>query len=67
MDNLDQLKDIIDACLEDPRFAEGRKEVRAETWAFPSEGAVRTADYLMNKYNELTAEEAEKEAENVGV
>ena len=67
MDNLDQLKDIIDACLEDPRFAEGRKEVREETWAFPSEGAVRTADYLMNKYNELTAGEAEKETENVGV
>ena len=67
MDNLDELKDIIDSCLEDPRFAEGRKQVREETWAYMSEGAVRTADYLTNKLNELTGEKAEKEAEDVSI
>ena len=67
MDNLDELKDIIDSCLEDPRFAEGRKQVREETWAYMSEGAVRTADYLTNKLNELTGVEAEKEAEDVSI
>ena len=67
MDNLDQLKDLIDNCLEDPRFAEGRKEVRQETWAHFSEGAVRTADYLMQKYDELTGKETEKEADHVSI
>ena len=67
MDNLDNIKELIDSCLEDSRYAQGRKEVREETWAYMSEGAVRTADYLMDKYKQLTGEDAEKEAENVGV
>ncbi|MBQ9861296.1 MAG: CDP-glycerol glycerophosphotransferase family protein [Clostridia bacterium] len=54
MENLDNIKELIDACLEDPRYAQGRQEVRNETWAYPGEGAVRAADYLMAKYASLT-------------
>lgn len=54
MDNMETIKELIDSCLEDPRYAQGRKEVRSETWAYPGEGATRAADYLMAKYASLT-------------
>ncbi|HHW45398.1 MAG TPA: CDP-glycerol--glycerophosphate glycerophosphotransferase [Clostridiales bacterium] len=54
-DNLDSLKEMIDRCLNDPKYAEGRKQARSETWAYPGEGAARAADYLINKYQELSA------------
>lgn len=60
MDNMANIKELIDSCLEDQRYANGRKEVRGETWAYPSEGAVRAADYLMAKYEELTRTESER-------
>ena len=57
MDNLDNIKELIDSCLEDSQYAHGRKEVRNETWVYFSEGAVRSADYLMEKYAQLTQQE----------
>ncbi|MCR4877528.1 MAG: CDP-glycerol glycerophosphotransferase family protein [Clostridiales bacterium] len=51
-ENLPQLKTLIDRCLEDPCFQEGRNEARAETWQHPGEGARRTVDYLMEKLAE---------------
>ena len=60
MENLSNIKELIDSCLEDSRYASGRKEVREETWAYMSEGAVRSADYLMAKYEELTRTEDER-------
>lgn len=56
-ENTENLKELIDSCIEDPRYAEGRRSVKAEVWAYPGEGAVRTADYLMAKYEELTKAE----------
>lgn len=56
-ENMGNLKELIDQCIAEPRFAEGRRTVKAETWEHFGEGAVRTADYLINKYEELTAEE----------
>ena len=55
-ENMDNLKELIDSCLEDTRYAQGRKEVKAETWAWCGEGAKRTADYLLEKYQQLTGE-----------
>ncbi len=52
-DNMNDLKSLIDACIEDPRYAEGRKSVKAETWAHCGEGAARAADYLIQKYDEI--------------
>ena len=56
-DNMDDLKNMIDRCLTDPRYAEGRRQVRQETWVYPGEGARRAADYLEAKLRELTAKE----------
>lgn len=47
-------KELIDACLTDTQYAEGRREVKAETWEHFGEGAKRTAEYLIKKYEELT-------------
>ena len=45
-DNMEDLKSLIDECLTDPRYEQGRKEVKAETWAFPGLGAKKAADYI---------------------
>lgn len=55
-DNFGTLRELIDRCLTDPRYAAGRAEVRAETWAYPGEGAKRAVDYLEGKYAALNAE-----------
>ena len=59
-DNLDSLKDLIDTCLTDPVYEQGRWEVRAETWEHEGEGAQRAVDYILHKYQELTATGDEK-------
>ncbi|MBQ7474710.1 MAG: CDP-glycerol glycerophosphotransferase family protein [Clostridia bacterium] len=51
------MKELIDRCLTEPRYAEGRREVREETWANPGEGARLCADYLVEKYKKLTEKE----------
>lgn len=47
------LKETIDACLESADYEQGRREVKAETWVYPGQGAARAADYLAAKYQEL--------------
>ena len=61
-DKIDDIKDVIDTCLNDPRFAEGRNRARSEAWAHPTEATKRTVDYLMAKYRELNPEEEEVQA-----
>ena len=53
-ENMGGLKNVIDACLEDPKYAEGRRQVKSETWEYFGQGAVRAADYIEQKLNELT-------------
>ncbi len=48
-DKMDSLKELIDTCIEDPRYAEGRRTVKEETWANPNGGAKAVADYLEQK------------------
>lgn len=52
-ENMENLKDLIDTCLSDPQYAEGRRCVKAETWEHSGEGAQRAVDYLLNKYEQL--------------
>ena len=59
-DNMDCLKELIDSCLSDAQYVEGLRQVKAETWEFVGQGAQRTADYLINKYEELTTEKEGK-------
>ena len=55
-DNLSEIKEMIDAALEDQSYAESRREVIGETWANRGRAAVLAADYLIAKYHALTAE-----------
>ena len=59
-ENMEQLPQLIEECLSDPRYAEGRRKVMEETWAYPGEGARRTADFLEKEYEELTRKEEQK-------
>ena len=56
-EKLDNLKEMIDTCMEDPRFSEGRDEVRKETWECYGTGAKRTVDWLVDKYEEIRRKE----------
>lgn len=51
---MQDMQQLICRCLTDPRYAEGRRQVKQETWAHPGEGAKRTADFLVQKYKELS-------------
>ncbi len=53
-ENMKHLKELIDICLTDPQYAEGRHFVKAETWEHSGVGAKRAVDYLIKKYEELT-------------
>lgn len=53
-ENMGCLKQTIDTCLESADYALGRQQVKAETWVHPGQGAARAADYLADKYQELT-------------
>ena len=60
-DRLEQLPELISECLTEQRYADGRKEVRDETWCCRGEGAVRAADYLIAKCRELSMTEKKEE------
>ena len=55
-ENMNDIKSLIDECIEDPRYAEGRQEVKNETWQHFGHGAELAADYLVSKYDELAGE-----------
>lgn len=54
-ENMEHLQDVIESCLTDPRYANGRRTVKEETWAYVGEGAKRAVDYLLNQYEKLTS------------
>ena len=60
-DNVSNIKELIDRCIEDPSFAQGRDKARAETWVPMGVGAKNTVDFIMEKYNEVTAANAAEE------
>lgn len=53
-ENMPRLKELIDECLSETKYSDGRRAVKEETWAHFGEGASRAADYLVEKYEELT-------------
>lgn len=59
-ESMEDLKGLIDSCLEDPCYIEGRRCVKAETWEYAGEGARRAAMYLIQKYEELMCTEEGK-------
>ena len=64
-DNFQNIKEIIDGCIDNPSFVAGREKARSETWVHIGEGTKRSADYVLSKYNEVVkrkAAEAKKES-----
>ena len=57
-DNLSDIKNLIDSCIESDEFAKGREEVRNECWQEYGNGTKNTVDYMVAKYNELNAKES---------
>ncbi len=56
-DNMQNIKYLIDACLTEPKYAEGRRSLKRETWEHRGESAKLVAMYLSSKYNELKSSE----------
>ena len=55
--NMENLKELIDTCITDPEYANGRQSVKAETWEHFGQGTDRVVQYLLNKQEELTRKE----------
>lgn len=60
-DNLEQVKQLIDTCLEDEKYSSGRDKARSECWEHRGESAKRVADYLVAKYKQLQAVQLREE------
>ena len=61
VDNLDNIKNVIDTCLNDDSFAQARENARNETWENRGNATTATVDYLLEKYDELkSVNETEK-------
>ncbi|MDY2626463.1 MAG: CDP-glycerol glycerophosphotransferase family protein [Coriobacteriales bacterium] len=58
-EGMEDLKSLIDTCLEDPRFAQGRDQVRQEAWQCYGQGAQKTVDYLVAKHGEVVKQAQE--------
>ena len=56
-DNMSDIKSVIDDCLNDNKYKEGRDKARAETWVNIGHGAEKTVDFIVNKYNEINKKE----------
>ena len=55
-DKLSDIGNLIDDCLNQSQFADGREQVRAETWANYGTGAQKAAEYLIAQYKMTKSE-----------
>ena len=60
-ENMKDIKQLIDKCIDDPSFSKGRNKARSETWVHMGEGAKRSVDFIMKKYGEVTAATSKKD------
>lgn len=58
--NIKDIKMLIDSCLTDVSYEDGRCQVKEEAWEYCEEGSKRTVDYLLHKYEELVYIEKEE-------
>ena len=60
-DNVDNIKSLIDECIEDSSYRKGREKARSEIWVNIGEGAARSADFIISEYNKTVAKSKSKE------
>ena len=58
--NLDNIKDMVNECLSNPKYAQGRDIARSETWVNIGKGAQTAADFIVEKYNSIISENEEE-------
>lgn len=58
LDNVESIKEVIDECINSKQFGENREKARQETWMHRGEGAKRTVDYVLRRYEEYVKKEA---------
>ncbi|MBO5140626.1 MAG: CDP-glycerol glycerophosphotransferase family protein [Peptococcaceae bacterium] len=58
--DMGNLKALIDSCIKDEKYAAGRQSVKAETWEHTGYAAERAIDFLLRKYDEVTAEKEDE-------
>ncbi len=63
-ENMGGIKQLIDKCIDDPTFSKGRDKARSETWVHMGEGAKRSVDFILEKYDEVTSEKAKEALKN---
>ena len=63
-DNVCNIKELIDRCIDDPSFEKGREKARAETWIPIGNGAKLTVDFIMEKYEEVKAKKAKENTQD---
>ena len=54
-ENAGSIKELIDRCIEDPSFTEGREKARSDIWVNIGEGAKRSADFIIKEYDKTVA------------
>ncbi|MBR3340284.1 MAG: CDP-glycerol glycerophosphotransferase family protein [Clostridiales bacterium] len=62
--NMGDIKQLIDKCIDDPSFSNGRDKARSETWVHMGEGAKRSVDFIMEKYNEVISRNTKEEIQD---
>ena len=65
-DNVEDIKNLIDRCIEEPAFSKGRDKARAETWVPMGNGAELTVDFIMEKYSEVVSKKKSAEGQEQG-
>lgn len=54
-DNIGNIGQVIDSCINDEKFRKGREQARKEAWGCMGQSAKLVTDYLMAKHAELEA------------
>lgn len=58
-EDLPKIKELIDTCLTDVKYKEGRDRARAESWCNIGNAAESTVEYLMRKRTELLEKQSD--------
>lgn len=61
MDDLGNIKELVDECIASPEFQAGRDTARSESWQHQGEAAKHIVDYLVTKHEELFDESPSEE------
>lgn len=59
-ENAGNIKELIDKCIDDKSYLEGRQKAREDIWVNIGESAKRSADFIIKKVNEIEDRAAKK-------